>query len=285
MRSARPGPSAVEHPLRSPSEQASGGEERNPNKSLTKALRVLEQLGRAGGELGVTQLANTLDINKTTVHRLLRVLKTCGFVEQSGDHATYRLGLKLFELGSVAIQSRGLQAQARPLLVEMARRASETVHLAILQDDEVIYLEKLESRNTQVTVPSAVGRRLPAYCTGLGKVLLAHLPDSEMDEVLAKCELRRYTDNTITSLRALRVELRRIRERGYGTDDQEIERGLRCVAAPVWNHERRVIAAVSVAGPSARFEGAELESKIALVKEFAQKISTSLYYYPESAVR
>ncbi|MCI0622094.1 MAG: IclR family transcriptional regulator [Acidobacteria bacterium] len=250
----------------------------DPNKSLAKAFRILDCLGAHGPELGVTEISVHLGMNKSTVHRLLSALERFGLVEQAQEREKYSLGLKLLELGNLAVQSRRLQAQAHTRLIEMSRRANETVHLALLSDGDVVYLDKIEANNSLVSIPSAIGRRLPAHCTGLGKVLLASLKEQELDELLGRRELTRFTDRTITSRRELRRELQQVRMQGYALDQGEAERGLHCVAAPVFDHQKRIAAAISISGPSVRFQGQELEQKIALVKETALKISQGVGY-------
>jgi DNA-binding IclR family transcriptional regulator len=248
------------------------------SKSLKKAMSILSHFRHNPGEMGITEIALALGINKSTVYRLLAAMKDFDFIEQL-PNGKYQLGLGLFELGTLAVQSRGLQQQqARDRMMDLCNRTGETVHLAILRDGDVVYLEKLEARSSLIAIPTAVGRRFPAHCTGLGKVMLSHFTQTELEHFFATRQLQRFTDHTITSKPKLLKELSRVREQGYAIDDQEVERGLTCVAAPVRNHKGRVIAAISVAGPSLRFEGEELGTKIAMLMESARDISWNLGY-------
>lgn len=253
---------------------------RELSKSLVKALRILIYLGENGPELGVTEIAQALKLNKSTTYRLLSAMEQFDFIDQDPGSEKYRLGLKLFELGNTAVQSRTLQSQAHPHLVAMSRCSNETVHLGIARDGDVIYLDKIESHNSLISIPSIVGRRLPAHCTGLGKVLLAYLPEPILLKTISARELQRRTEHTITDKRALMGHLRQIRQRGYALDNQEAERGLSCVAAPVEDSQARVVAAISIAGPTIRFRGKELAEKIEIVRKFARKISAELGHRP-----
>lgn len=250
----------------------------DPNKSLAKAFRILNWLAQNGPEVGVIGLSAQLGLNKTTVYRLLTAMERFGIIEQNPENEKYRLGLRLFELGNIAVQSRALQGQARPYLMEMSRLSSETVHLAVVHEGEVVYLDKIESPNTMVSIPSGVGRRLPSHCTGVGKAMLAFLPAPELDRVLGMKPLAKFTESTITSIPELRRQLQQIRARGYATDNQETERGLSCVAAPILDHQNRVVASISLSGPTIRFRGKELATKVDLVKKAAAAISRSLGY-------
>lgn len=246
------------------------------SKSLQKALRILLHLGQNGPELGVTQLASALNLDKATVHRLLNAMEKFGMIERNADNERYRLGLKLHELGTKAVESRTLQSEAHRFLLEMSRRSHETVSLAVPGAGGVICLDRVNSAHTMITLRTSVGAQFPAHCTAVGKAVLAFLPDQEIDAVLLRNGLPRFTPSTLTRPADLRENLRQIRQRGYALDNQELERGLSGVAAPVLLAENRVAAAVGIAGPTLRFRGKELAQKIALVREIAAKLSSSL---------
>ncbi|MFZ3217147.1 MAG: IclR family transcriptional regulator [Candidatus Acidiferrales bacterium] len=243
---------------------------------MQKALRILLHLGQNGPELGVTQLASALNLDKATVHRLLNAMEKFGMIERNADNERYRLGLKLHELGTKAVESRTLQSEAHRFLLEMSRRSHETVSLAVPGAGGVICLDRVNSAHTMITLRTSVGAQFPAHCTAVGKAVLAFLPDQEIDAVLLRNGLPRFTPSTLTRPADLRENLRQIRQRGYALDNQELERGLSGVAAPVLLAENRVAAAVGIAGPTLRFRGKELAQKIALVREIAAKLSSSL---------
>ena len=254
------------------------GDAPGSSKSLQKALRILLHLGQFGPEMGVTDLASTMSLNKTTVYRLLSAMEKFELVEQNPDNDRYRLGLRLHELGTRALESRTLQHEAHRFLLEMSRRSHETVSLAVPSPGAIVCLDRVNSPHTVITTRTEVGARFPAHCTAVGKAVLAHLPELDIDAILRNNGLQRFTPATLTGVNELKDNLRRVRERGYALDDQELERGLSGVAAPVRTAQNRVIAALGIAGPTLRFRGTELRDKIALVKEMAAKLSVSLGY-------
>jgi IclR family transcriptional regulator, KDG regulon repressor len=246
------------------------------SKSLQKAIRILLHIGQNGPEMGVSQLASALNLNKTTVHRLLGAMQKFELIEKNSESDRYRLGLKLHELGNRAVESRTLRTEAHTFLLALSLRSGETVSLAIPGPGGVMCLDRVDSRDTVIAVRTTVGALFPPHCTAVGKAALAHLPEEEMDAILSISGLRRYTPMTMTRIADLKENLRGVVQRGYARDDQELERGLSGVAAPVRTREGRVIAAVGMAGPTQRFRGKELARKIALTKEFTAKISASL---------
>ena len=246
------------------------------SKSLQKALRILLHLGQNGPEIGVTQLASELNLDKATVHRLLNAMEKFGIIERNADNERYRLGLKLHELGTKAVESRTLQTEAHRFLLEMSRRSHETVSLAVPGAGGILCLDRVNSPHTIISVRTNVGAHFPAHCTAVGKAVLAFLPDQEINAILLRNGLPRFTPSTFTRASDLKENLRQIRQRGYSIDNQELERGLSGVAAPVLLSANRVVAAVGIAGPTLRFRAKELAEKIALVREIAAKLSASL---------
>ena len=246
------------------------------SKSLQKAMRILFHMGQNGPEMGITQLALALSLNKTTVHRLLNAMEKFELIEKTPDSDRYRLGLKLHELGTRALESRTLRSEARRFLAELARESRESISLAVPMPGGIMCLDRVDSAHTVITVRTPVGARFPAHCTAVGKAVLAHLPTETIDAILSANGLRRYTPSTMVSISNVKENLRQIVQRGYALDNQELERGLSGVAAPVRTVEGRVVAAVGMAGPSPRFRGKELAEKIAMTKEAAAKIGASL---------
>ncbi len=242
-------------------------------KVLEKALAVLDLLGEASGEYTLTEIADRLGMSKPTAFRIVTVLEEAGYLEKGAKG--YRLGLKLHWLSSRIVGTTALQKIARPFLEELKEQCSETVHLTVLDKGAALYLDKIEGQHT-IRVVTRVGMRLPAHCSGVGKVLLANLPDEDVDRILRERSLTRFTPNTITDRGALRVELERIRERGYALDNEEIERGLKCVAAPIREASGRVVAAVSISGPKFRFDEDETASLVSLVRRAAERISAAM---------
>jgi DNA-binding IclR family transcriptional regulator len=246
------------------------------SKSLQKALRILVHMGQHGPELGITQMAAALDLNKTTVYRLLSAMGKFDLIEKNPQSDRYRLGLKLHELGAKALESRTLRGEARRFLNELGSRSKESVSLAVPTLDGVMCVDRFDPANTIITVRTPIGARFSAHATAIGKVVLAYLPDRDVDAILRVNGLPRFTAATRTKLSALKHDLRAVRDRGYSLDEQELERGLSGVAVPVLYRETKLVAAVGIAGPTLRFEGKELVQKIALAKEIAEKITLHL---------
>ena len=250
--------------------------EEGSNKSLQKALRILVYMGEQSPEAGITDLASELGLAKATVHRLLTTMERFDLIERNAESERYRLGLKLHQLGSRAVESRALRTEAHRLLVEMSRRSRETVSLAMPAPGGVICLDRLDSPHTIITVCTPVGSMFPAHCTAAGKAILAYMADDEIEELVRGHGLRQFTPFTIVQMSALKGNLQLIRRRGYAVDHQELERGLSGVAAPVLSAHERVIAAVGIAGPTLRFRGKELAEKVALVTEIGARLAMSL---------
>lgn len=247
-----------------------------PSKSLQKALRILVYMGEQSPEAGVTELASELGLTKATVHRLLNTMERFDLIERNAESERYRLGLKLHQLGSRAVESRTLRTEAHRLLVEMSRRSRETVSLATPAPGGVICLDRLDSPHTIITVCTPIGSMFPAHCTAAGKAILAYMADDEIEALVKRSGLRQFTPFTITQMANLKENLRLIRQRGYAVDHQELERGLSGVAAPVLSAHERVIAAVGIAGPTLRFRGKELAEKVALVTEIGARLAMGL---------
>ena len=250
-------------------------------KVLEKALAVLELFDEQGTELTVTEISQRLGIHKTTAFRIVAVLDEANYLEKAHGSMKYRLGFKLLHLGSLVEGGTELKKRARPILEKLKQECDETVHLVILNKGEALYLDKIEGLKT-VRVVSRVGMTLPAHCSGVGKVLLAYLPEDRVESIIRAKGLKRFTPNTITEREALRTELRRIRERGYALDNEEIEVGLKCVAAPISDGSGTVIGALSISGPAFRFDGKEAERLTAQALRAASRVSEAMKGSPST---
>jgi len=242
---------------------------------LDRALGILDSLSNEGPELGPAELSEMLDLHKSTVHRLLMVLERHRLIERRPQNGKYRLGMRLFELGSQAVAQLDLRERAKPYLERVVSETGETAHICILNGDRMLSIVNVESPHTLRT-PSTVGQRTPLHCTSVGKTLLAFLPEDEADELITNCELTRYTDRTLTTRMKLKAELKLIRRRGYAMDNGEIEEGLRCLAAPVWDYSGKVIAALSIAGPAFRLTEARIPAVSQVVIDAAKRLSEEL---------
>ncbi len=248
-------------------------------RAVERALDLLGIFARGQPELTLAQMAERMNLHKSTVHRLALTLEKAGFLRRNVNTGSYALGLKLLELGAAVLNGLELRSQARPHLERLRRDTGHTVHLGILDAGEVVYIDKIEG-NTPVRIYSQVGRRAPAHCTGLGKALLAFQPSSVVREVAATRGLRRYTPETIVSVPQLLSELERIRERGYAVDMAEHEPLVHCVAAAIRDHTSRVIAAVSLTVIVPSLSVVEVERYASAVASAAQAISRDMGWTP-----
>jgi IclR family KDG regulon transcriptional repressor len=249
-------------------------------QTVANALRLVEEF-REAEELGVTDLATRLDLHKNNVFRLLATLEQFGYIEQSRLNERYRLGVRAFELGQSYLRSLDLLRRARPILQELAERSGESAHVARLQGFDVVHLEGVASSQL-VGTGLRMGLRLPVHCTALGKVLLG-CGSGELregfDREIAAAGLVRRTDATITDRDKLFEHLRTVAVSGFALDLEECERGLSCGAAPVFDAEGHVAAALSVSGPSFRLDEARLiQEVVPLVTAEAERLSRELGY-------
>lgn len=260
-------------------------EEADTVQAVTRALMILEGLAHAGRPVSLSELAQRLGLKLTTAHRLLSTLVACGFAEQEPVTQRYRLGIKALEIGNAALATTDLRTAARPYLRELVDRLNETANLAILDRGEVVYIDQVES--TQIVIVkmfARIGSRGPAHCTASGKVLLAGLPDEELAFLLRKMPLERFTERTITDPELLLAELRRIRAQGFALDRGERDEGVFCVAAPVKNHEGKVIAAISLSAPAVRIDEETIHARfVPAVKSVAEAVSARMGFSAQMA--
>jgi DNA-binding IclR family transcriptional regulator len=247
--------------------------------SVFNAGRLLCEFSPGTRELSVRNLAGRLGLSKSTVHRLLVTLAAVGLVEQDPETGQYRLGLRLYELGTLVSVHIDLHEAATGCITELRNKTGEAVQVAVLEGRESLFVERLESVHT-LRMFIREGYRIPANCSATGKVLLAHLPDEELERLLDGWVLAARTPDSITDPAALRKELAAIRRRGYATNVNEAEVGVASVAAPIRNWTGAVVAAVSLAAPITRMNRASLRMFAPIVGETAEAISRRLGYRP-----
>jgi len=242
---------------------------------LDRALALLEALSHQGPDLTLAQISALLKLHKSTAHRLIMVLERHRLIEKNSNTGKYRLGLKLFELGTKAVSQLDLRERAHPFLERAVLHTGETGHLCVYDDGEVIYLDKIEP-DRSVRLTSSVGRRNPAYCTAVGKAIMAFLPEAQVETSVQKHGLPQLTRKTITNMLDLCADLARVRKLGYAIDDEEHEEGVLCVGAPVWSVGPYPIAAISVSGPIFRLSHEKVpavaESMIAMANALSREL-------------
>lgn len=212
---------------------------------------------------------------KATVSRMLCALSDNGYAVQDTENRKYRLTRRLFEIGSRVADSANILTAARPFLDQLARQTGEAVHLVSRVKDEVVYLYKEEGASMGVRMGSYVGLHNPMYCTGVGKSILAFLPDEEITAIWNRSEITQFTENTITTIEKLYEEINKIRSLGYALDMEEHEPGVRCIAAPILDLKRNPIAAISLSAPSIRMSADRIDALVPLVLQTAAQISRS----------
>jgi IclR family KDG regulon transcriptional repressor len=247
-------------------------------KSVYRAVKILDVLS-SEGEKSVTELSKSLNFPKSSVHEIISTLLESGILEKDSDRNRYSLGLKLFELGKQAQTNLEISKIAIPSLRGLHEQLDETVYLTVLDGKEVLYIECFESTKRLRTY-SVIGIRAPLHCTAVGKAILAYLDEGDMEEVIQSMGMPKFTENTITDRQGLNREMQKIRDCGFAIDDMEHEAGVCCVGAPVRNHTGKVVASISVSGPSQRMTSSRIEEIAPLVMDRAAEISRRLGYKP-----
>lgn len=239
-------------------------------KSLEKALRLLECFTPAEPELGVTELSRILDMHKSTVFNIIDTLEYMGYLEKNKKTGKYRLGLKILQLSHNLYSNYDLRNILNPLLQELAQKTEETIYLGVLCDNEVIYLDSVVTASS-ISLRNVVGVKAPLYCTGIGKALLSALPEDEIRKRISS-PMVSFTDKTIVDIDMLIKDLAVSKERGYAIDNMEHEFGVKCVSAPMFAINGQVSCAVSISGPSLRFNDETIENYGNILKEMQRKV-------------
>ena len=245
--------------------------------ALERGLAILELIAQSRGGLTFSQLARHFDFPKSSVHCLLLTFERQGYLQRDEATGRYMTGQKLVSLANVAIDGIVLREKATPLLRALVAATGMTVHLAILDRDEVVVIAKMD-RPGMRRVATWIGKRVDIHCTSLGKCLVAHLSDAEIDRLIGQRVLLRHNENTIVSPTRLKKELAKARTLGYAMDDEEEEIGVRCIGAPVFNWERQVVAAISVVGTTERITAETCGPLIDQVKQTALGLSRQFGY-------
>ncbi len=253
-------------------------------QALERVALLLDTLGRHSRGSSVRDLSAGVKLPKATTHRLLSSLQYLGFVRQDPRSRNYFLGFKLVELGNLLLGQLDIRREAEPYLRDLVERTSETVHLVFLDQYEIVYIDKVEMNpaSAGLKMASRIGSRNPAHCCAVGKVLLAHLPEEEWDEFIKAKGLPRRTENTITDAVRFRDHLRSVRAQGFAVDAEENEKGIRCVAAPVFSERGVPVAAISVSVPVFRAPNRAVQEFLRKeVMGTARQISRRLGYREE----
>ena len=247
-------------------------------KTVLNAVRIIELLS-SEGPLGVSEVCRFLDLPKSSAHNLLETLTHEGIIAKNVESNKYSLGIRLVEFGNRAQLSLDITRVAHPYLVGLNELTDETVHLTVLDNDEVLYVDCVES-TMRFRTYSVIGVRAPLHCTAVGKAIFAFLPQKRQLQIIRKHGLPRSTKNTITEEKALLAELAKTARRGYAIDNMEHEEHVRCVASPIWNWRQEVFASISLSGPAQRNTLKRLAQVGKPVVEATREISVKLGYRP-----
>ena len=261
-----------------------GSRPNNLVQTIERVSSIFDELCQTPQGMSVKNLSERIKLPKGTTHRLLTSLAYFGFVGQDVESKQYHLGFKLVELGNALLNQLDLRTEARPHLINLAQAANETVHLVILDQEKVLYLDKVESEEnlSGLRMASKVGMRISAHSCAVGKVLLAALSEKELKEFTEVKGLSKRTKKTITDADQLIAHLKLVRTQGYAIDDEENEPGIRCVAAPIRNGMNHVVAAISISGPTIRITRKMIQETLKKqVMDTALEISRKLGFREE----
>ncbi len=251
-------------------------------KSLSRGLQLLEILSRGPQTQGVTDLARVMEVDKSTVSRLLKTLQRHGYVAQDEATRSYGLGPGIVPLGQRALRRMDIRVEAKPYLNRLVAATGECAHLAVLYGKSVLYVDQVTSDQT-VNVDAPVGTLAPMHCTALGKAMLASQPEEWRAGFVSEQSLRAYTGRTITDAGALLQHIGTVEAAGVAIDDEEFSVGIRCLAAPVRDHEGGAAGAIGISGPSPRVTDAQLAEWGPVVQQAAGELSARIGYAADDA--
>jgi len=244
--------------------------------ALQRGLRLLQLFAQAERGLTTMQVARLSGLPVSTVHRFLVNLESSGFLNCSAS-GVHHLGLSCFAVGQAALGQLDIRRLSLPYLLGLNQQTRETIHLTVRHGITAVYVEKIDSPE-QLRIHSRIGAAVPLYCTAVGKVMLAYMPEQEREQVLRQLDLKRMTANTVGSLQELQTELQRVRKNGYACDLEEHELHIRCIAAPIRNHTGAVQSSLSVTAPVVRMPVTRLRQLAPLIQDAGHRISTELGY-------
>ncbi len=223
-------------------------ETKNPIQVADRLFLALETLA-SEGPMGLQDISTSLGLNKSTTHRVLNSLIYMGYVKQDAATSKYRLSFKIWEIANQLLSKIDVVEIARPFIKELVSTIEETVHLVQLDGINCIYIDKAESYTNTIRMASNVGKSIPLYCSGVGKALLANMPDEKIQAIWEQSDITRHTEHTITDFSSFMEEIQLIRTQGYALDNEENEKGVRCMAVALTNHRGTPLYAFSISAP------------------------------------
>lgn len=244
-------------------------------QSVKRIIKILDSFSLDEPELTLNKLTKKTGLPKPTVYRISEALYDANILSKDGSTSKYRIGVKLFELGSLYLETLELRKLAFPEIEKLSKFTEESIHMGVLDGNEVTSIEGLGSTHNLQT-KLWIGKRSPIYCTSIGKAILAFLPVEKRENILNSIELKKFTKNTISKKEELREELKKIREQGFALDNEEHDEGIMCIGAPIFNNKNHVVASISISGPKIRMTTERMEKYKKLLLESVKIISDKL---------
>ena len=244
------------------------------NQSAEKLLLILEALANESQPVKLVDFARQIRMNPSTLYRFLTALQKAGYAVQQSD-GRYALSLKLCYLAGLVQKHSRLTSDLHGAVVEAEELFQESAHLAREENGKIIYIDNVTAASQSLTIRQYIGKTAPMHCTGVGKLLLLEYSEAQLDQLIAEQGLPRYTEHTLTTKKALCGELDRIRAQGYAFDNEECELGVRCVAVPLRDYTGKIVAGLSISGPTSRITDQVVAEKLPALLEIAQRASAS----------
>lgn len=245
-------------------------------QSIDRAVSILECFSEDKKELKLSEISEKLGLNKSTVHGIITTLKYHGFISQNEETQKYKLGIRFIEFGDLVINSLNIRNAALSVIDEICEKIEETVHVAMLDGIDVVWIVKKECTKS-IKTSTKIGARLPAYTTADGKMILCYIDKNKIKNYLPK-QIPKYTQNTITNKSLFYKSLDEINENGYTIDNEEFIEGIKCVAAPIFDHDGNVRFSLSTTGPAFRMTDEKIKELVVIIKEAANEISRRIGY-------
>lgn len=251
------------------------------NQSVEKTLQIIEVLANDREPLRLAEISKRVEMPASTVLRMVNTLVEHGYAYQDAQSLRYGLTLRFAQIGHMISSQLRIRDVVHPYLMELSRITGESTCLAIEEDMEVIYIDVVDGADGMLKIMQRIGKRAPLHSTGVGKLMLTNYPPEKLDLLAQERGLSRLTPHTLTSIQDLERELAVIQKQGYAVDDEECELGARCVAAPIYDYENRIVAAISVSGPVSRITRKRVSELAPMVVDAANKISELMAYNKE----
>lgn len=248
------------------------------NQTAEKMLLVLEALAYRAKPIKLIDLARELSMNTSTLYRFLTALQKQGYITQQEESGKYALNFKLCYLAEQVKKHSSMAGILHSFVVETGELFQESAHLAREENRRIVYIDNVAGASQMLTIRQYIGKMAPMHCTGVGKLLLLEYSESDLDALIAECGMPRYTEHTHTSKQSLMRELEQVRRQGYAFDNEECEIGMRCLAVPVRGYTGKIVAGLSISGPTSRITDELVQQKLPQFLDIARRASAAMGY-------